>query len=211
MKLFIAAIGIVVLAGCAGYSPAIPSQALGLNLMLPNAAPAKCKTQKGTKEYATVAKQTIKEGTGSSVCVPAFNGWGGDLQFPGTVNDSYTISMTSSTTAYKGGSFPPRGSHKPIFYLQFAFDGFPGFYQTLPKGTPIESTHLAAGKPYSIEVEEYFYALGWAEVGECYQIAQKAKAGNGLADTGSLFENETFREPKGILLVFDGELVSNKC
>ncbi len=133
------------------------------------------------------------------------------MQFPGTYNASYTVSLTSSTTAYKGGLFPPGGSQKPIFYLQIAFSGFPGFYHSLPKGNPLESTHLTAGKPYTIEVLEYFYGLGWSEVGECYQNAKKAKNGNGLAGGGTIFEGAVFREQKGVLEVFKGALVSNQC
>lgn len=217
-----AAIAAALLAGCAGYSSSIPVQPtggapgamlpLGLNPVAPDiTAPPNCKGQKGTKYYASMAKQNIKEGSGASVCVPAFGGWGGALQFPGTYNASYTVALTSSTKTYKGGLFPPAGSKTPIFYLQIAFSGFPGFYPTLPKGNPLESTHLTAGKPYTIEVLEYYYGLGWSPVGECYQNAKKAKNGNGLSGAGTIFEKITFREPKGILEVFSGALVSNQC
>jgi hypothetical protein len=222
MKLTGAALATALLTACAGGTGAIPPQTAvldpgalsgpGFDGVAPNVtAPPKCKSQKDTKYYAAVASQTIKEVTGSSLCVPAFGGWGGSLQFPGTYNASYTVGLTSSTTAYKGGTFPPAGSTKPIFYLQILFTGFPGFYQSLPKGGPLESTHLTAGKPYTIVLSEYFYALGWSKVGSCYQTAKKSKNGNGLAEIGSLFEKTTFLEQKGIFEVFKGELVSNQC
>jgi hypothetical protein len=218
MKRIYAVIATLLLAGCAGASivpgaaPTSTLSSLGMNPTLPDVtAPPKCKGQKQSKDYASVAKEPIKEVAGGNDCVPAFGGWGGDLQFPGTYNDSYTVSLTSSTTAYKGGLFPPGGSQKPIFYLQIDFSGFPGFYKTLPKGNPLESTHLTAGNPYTILVKEYFYALGWDEVGECYQIARKAKDGNGLADAGTIFEGVTILEMKNVLEVFKGELVSNQC
>lgn len=223
MKVTIAAVAVAMLAGCAGNATAIPPQStLTAPGTLPGAtiggvvgpdvtAPPKCKGQKQTKYYATVAKQDLKESKGTAVCVPAFGGWGGGLQFPGTYNVSYTVSMTSSLKAYKGGLFPTNGSQTPIFYLQFAFSGFPGFYTSIPKGTPLESTHLLAGKPYTILVLEYFYALGWSTVGECYQTAKKATHGNGLAGAGTIFEKVTFLEMHGILEVFKGELVDNKC
>ena len=222
MKSLAATIGVALLAACASYSSSLPTQPAftapaGLHDFVSNSigsdvsAPPKCKGQTQTKSYATVAKQSIEEVKGSSLCVAAFGGWGGSLQFPGTYNASYTVSMTSSTTAYKGGLFPPGGSHTPIFYVQFAFSGFPGFYKKLPKGNPLESTHLAAGKPYTIEILEYFYGLGWSEVGECSQKAKKAKNGNGLAGAGTIFEGVTFREQKGVLEVFKGALVSNRC
>lgn len=222
MKLSVAALAAAMLAGCAGSVAALPPQTTvatpgvvpgqAFDLFAPDVtAPPKCKGQKQTKYYATVATQGIKEVKGSSVCVPAFGGWGGALQFPGTYNAAYTVSLTSSTKTYKGGLFPPGGSQTPIFYLQFAFSGFPGFYPSLPKGGPLESTHLAAGKPYTIDVREYFYGLGWSPVGECYQTAKKTKNGNGIPGAGTLFEKVTFLEMKGILEVFKGELVSNKC
>jgi hypothetical protein len=212
---------VALFSGCAGGSTAIPPQAvsippalagIGWNASVPDVAvPPKCKGQKNTKDYATVATQNIKEITGSSVCVPAFGGWGGGLQFPGTYNVGYTVSLTSSTKTYNGGLFPPAGSQTPIFYLQIAFSGFPGFYPTLPKGKPLESTHISANKPYTILVQEYFYALGWGTVGECYQIAKRAQNGNGLAGAGTIFEHQTFGEMHGILEVFKGKLVSNQC
>lgn len=222
MKLTAAAFAAAILAGCAGNAAGIPSQTTfaapgalpgsALDAVAPDVtAPPKCKGQKETKDYATVASQGIKEVKGADVCVPAFGGWGGALQFPGTYNASYTVSMTSSTKTYTGGLFPPAGSQKPIFYLQFAFNGLPGFYSTLPKGGPLESLHITAKKSYTILVSEYFYGLGWSTVGECFQTAKKAKQGNGLAGAGTIFEKVTFREMKGIIEVFNGALVSNKC
>jgi hypothetical protein len=222
MKLRGAALAAAMLAGCSGNAGAIPPQTTlaapaalqgqGFEGVAPGiTAPPKCKGQKQSKDYATVGSQDIKEVKGSSVCVPAFGGWGGALQFPGTYNVGYTVSLTSSTTAYKGGLFPPAGSKVPIFYLQIAFSGFPGFYESLPAGAPLESTHLTAGKPYTIVLSEYFYALGWSTVGSCYQIAKKAKNGNGLAGAGTLFEKVTFLEMKGTIEVLQGELVTNQC
>jgi hypothetical protein len=222
MKFTGAALAAAMLAGCAGNTAAIPYQTTvagpaalpgtAFDVVSPDVtAPPKCKGEKETKEYGTVASQAIKQDKGASVCVPAFGGWGGALQFPGTYNTGYTVSMTSSTKPYKGGLFPPAGSKKPIFYLQFAFNGFPGFYPSIPKGGPLESLHISAKKPYTILVSEYFYALGWSTVGECYQDAKMAKNGNGLAGAGKIFEKTTFLEMHGILEVFAGALVSNQC
>ncbi len=216
----LSAVAIGVLAGCAARSTLSPLPAsFGAADTLERlgagepgaAAPRKCQGQKNTKEYAEVEKETLKA-KGGSLCVPAFAGWGGALQYPQTYGTAAnTVRLISSTTAYKGGTFPPGGSKKPIFYLQLGFDNFPGFYPTLPKGAPIVSSHLTAKKSYTVELFEYFYALGWSKEGECYQVAAKSKHGGSLADAGALFERFTFDEHNGVIEIFDGALVTNRC
>jgi len=206
------------LAACAGNAANIPSQTAfnapatlqNLSEVFPDAAPAKCKGQKNSKLYASVAKEALKK-KGGSLCIPSFGGWGGALQYPqtyGTVN--YAVALTSSTKAYSGGSFPPNGSLKPIYYLQMSFDGFPGFYPTAPKGNPLVSSHLEPNKPYTIELWVNLI-VAWSELGACYQVAAKSKYGGALASGGTLFEKQTFLEMTGALEVLKGQLVSNKC
>ncbi|MGB8908826.1 MAG: hypothetical protein WCC84_08770 [Candidatus Cybelea sp.] len=217
MGLLGAVAAIVLLAGCADRAALIPAQSLsaapsalsGLGIGLPDVAPPKCKDQKNTKDYAKVAKEVMKLG-GGSLCVPSFGNWGGALQYPATYNISYTVALTSSTKAYAGASWPPNGSQTPIYYLQFAFNGFPGFYPTLPKGNPLVSVHLAPKKPYTIQLWENVI-IGWSDLGSCYQVATPSKYGGALADGGSLFEKQTFLEMTGVLEIFKGKLVTNKC
>ena len=213
------AIAVALLAGCAGTA-AIPNQTtaapnaftpIGLDAIIPDKAPPKCKGQKNTKEYAKGATEDMKV-SGGSLCVPEFDGWGGALQYPQTYGSAkYTDNLISSTTAYKGGYFPPGGSQKPIFYIQMAFDGFPGFYPTLPKGAPLVSSHLKPNKPYTAGLWVYFYALGWEEYGECYQVAKKSKYGGSLAGVGALFEKETFLEKISTIEIFAGQNASTQC
>src|SRR5579863_8137792 len=149
----VAAIGL--LAACAGQSTLTPLPAnvgstdtlQSLGAAAPDVSPpAKCKGQTGSKAYAEVAKQVLKLG-GGSLCVPAFAGWGGALQYPQQYGSyAYNVRLISSTTAYKGSVLPPAGSKKPIFYLQVGFNSFPGFYPTLPKGSPLVSSHLTPKK-----------------------------------------------------------------
>lgn len=190
----------------------MPSAPAPLAVEVPDvAAPPKCEGQKNTKEYGEVVKETLKKG-GGSLCVPAFGGWGGALQYPQTYGSyTYTVKLIGSTTAYKGGLFPPAGSKKALFYLQIGFNSFPGFYPTLPKGAPIVSSHLVPNKSYTAELFEYFYGLGWSAEGSCYQVAGKSKYGGSLAGAGSLFEKFTFLEHNGVLEIFGGALVTNRC
>lgn len=214
------AVTIELLAGCASQSALSPLPAnLGstdalarLGLDVPDVSPpSKCRGQKNTKTYAEMAKEVLK-GNGGSLCVPAFDGWGGALQYPQQYGSyTYTVKLISSATAYKGSLLPPNGSKKPIFYLQIGFNSFPGFYPTIPKGAPIVSSHMKPKQSYTVELFEYFYGLGWSNEGSCYQVAKASQHGGSFADAGSLFERVTFLEHNGALEIFQGALVSNKC
>jgi hypothetical protein len=218
-KLLGAAIAVALLTGCAANSAATPETGLGapnaasgvgLNSIVPDAgAPPKCKGQKDAKDYAEVASQTMKE-AGGSLCVPAFGGWGGMMQYPGTDSSTkLSVSLTSSTTAYSGGNFPSvKGA---IFYLQWAFSYPPYFDPTLPKGSPLVSSHLKPKQPYTIGLWVYYYALGWSSEVSCYQVAQSSKYGGSLAEVGAVFETLELAEKTGAIEVFKGKLTSTQC
>ena len=216
----VSAVAIGLLAGCAGQSALTPPPAnLGstdtlarLGADVPDVSPPpKCKGQTGTKVYAEVAKETLKA-HGGTLCVPAFGGWGGGLQYPQQYGSyAYTVKLISSTKAYSGSLLPPAGSKTPIFYLQIGFNSFPGFYPTLPKGAPLVSSHLKAKKSYTVGLFEYFYGLGWSQEVSCYQVAAKSKHGGSLAHVGAVFQKLTFMEHNGAIEIFAGALVSNKC
>jgi hypothetical protein len=203
------------LAGCSGGS-LIPSQGValssdsGVTVGLPDAGPSPCKGQKNTKHYSSLGSQPLKSG-GGSVCVPAFGGWGGALQYP-PIDASSTIALVSSTTAYAGGNFPPPGSQKPIFYVQFNLNGILTFNSPLPNGNGFVSIHVVPKKTYTAELFQYYPGIGWSSVmNACYSVAKKVTVGGGIPRVGSVFVNQSFREPSGIIEVFSGKLSTNKC
>ena len=214
-----AAIAVAVLAGCAGNSAAMPQSGLAApnaqlgvesNRIAPDvSAPPTCKGQKDTKDYADLANQAMKE-AGGTLCVPAFGGWGGAIEYPESQSSTkLTISLTSSTTAYSGGRFPPvKGA---IFYLQWAFSYPPYFDPTLPKGNPLVSSHLTPKQTYTIGLWVYYYALGWSSEVSCYQVAESSKYGGALEAVGAVLENEDFGEKTGAIEVFKGKLTSTQC
>ncbi len=218
--LLVSAVAIGLLAGCAGQSTLAPLPAnlestatlTRLGADAPDVSPpANCKRQKSTKEYAEVAKEALKH-NGGSLCVPAFKGWGGALQYPQQYGSyAYAVKLVSSTTAYKGSLLPPAGSKTPIFYLQIGFNSFPGFYPTLPKGAPLVSSRLKPKKRYTVELFEYFYGLGWSGEGSCYQVAKPSKNGGSLAGAGTVFEKLTFLEHNGAIEIFEGALAPTRC
>lgn len=202
------------LAGCGGGSLVPSPNALisdaGATLGLPDAAPSPCKGQKNTQHYASVASEQLKS-AGGSVCVPAFGGWGGSLQNP-PANTSSKIDLISSTTAYQGGNFPPPGSQKPVFYLQFNFNAILTFGSPLPKGNGLVSTHVVPNKAYTAELFQYYPGIGWSAVmNSCYAVAKKVTVGGGIPSVGAVFVDQFFREPAGAIEVFSGKLSTNKC
>ncbi|MBV8532045.1 MAG: hypothetical protein JO104_12075 [Candidatus Eremiobacteraeota bacterium] len=209
---FLGAAFVVALAGCGGRAAVIPPQAVSVEpsaLANPDTNPPKCKGQKGTGKYAGVSKETMKAG-GGSLCVPSFGGWGGSLQYPDS-GMNYDVALTSSTTAYDPKLFPPPGSQKAVFYLQYAFNGFPSFGTTIPKGKPLASTHLKPKKPYTVEGFEKIGSGLWTDLGSCSAIAAKSHYGGGISGAGEVLAGQFFREETGVIEIFKGELVSNKC
>jgi hypothetical protein len=210
---FLGAVAVALLAGCAGQTATIPSAAgIETNWSVPHvSAPPKCKGQKNSKDYATSATQNMKT-AGGSLCVPEFGGWGGGLQYPNlNYSQTFTVTLTSSTTAYSGGNWPPAGSSKPSFYIAYAFDGFPTFGGTLPHGTPVESTHVKPHDKYTVETWEYDFGGLWTEIGSCFETAKKWKHGGSIAAVGAPWLNEAYKETSGVIEIFEGALVSNPC
>lgn len=212
-----AVVAIALLAGCGARSGAVlPASAVpnilpgaGANAIVADAAPPKCKGQKNTKQYASVASQAMKS-KGGSVCVPAFGGWGGALQFP-SVSGTSSVSLISSTKPYNPALFPPPGSQTAIFYLQFSFSGFPTFGQNLPGGNALASTHVTPNKSYTVELTEKIGSGLWTPLAQCYSVAKTSQYGGGIPRVGAAFIGQFFREPNAVIEIFSGKLVSNKC
>ncbi len=203
------------LAGC-GSAGVVPSQGVArsgdssVTFGVPDAGPSPCKGQKNTKHYASLASQPLKS-SGGSVCVPAFGGWGGSLQYP-PIDTSSTIALVSSTTAYPGGNFPPPGPQKPIFFLQFNLNGILAFSSPLPNGNGVVSTHVVSKKTYTAELFQYYPGIGWSSLmNSCYSVAKKVTVGGGIPRVGSVLVNQSFRESSGIIEIFSGKLSTNKC
>ncbi len=204
------------LAGCAGGSTLVPLQPSApaanafsfVNARLPNAGPPPCKGQKNTKQYATVGPQGIST-KGGSLCLPAFGGWGGSIQYP-NVNEGAQAYFTTSTTAYQPGLFPPPGSMTPLFYIQFSFSANVTFGSKLPAGNGIASEKVIPLKAYTAESALAFGSL-WEPFGSCYSIAKKVKYGGGIGRVGSMFLGKHMTPSSGVIEIYQGKLVGNKC
>ena len=213
----VATLAAAVLAGCGGTASVAPSQTSSLipyavqlagPALLPDSGPPACKGQKDTKQYATLTGEVIST-KGGSVCVPAFGSWGGALQYPSS-NEAAHLTLISSTTAYQPGLFPPPGSRSPVFYLQFAFSASVTFGSSLPAGNGIASPKVVPKKPYTAEAALAFGSL-WESLGSCYSVSKKVKYGGGVGRVGAVFRNKHMTPSSGVIEIYSGKLVPNKC
>ena len=203
-------------AGSAGLPPAQSSEPIQnaisntnvSRLVWPDAVPPKCKGQKNTKQYASVDGQHVTT-QGVSVCVPAFGGWGGSLQFP-AANAPTSLSLISSTTAYEPGLFPPPGSKAPVFYLQFAFGMDLTFGSKLPAGNGIASAKIVPKRAYTVSATLNFGSL-WENVNSCYTVAKKSQYGGSIGRVGGVFLGHGLNHSTGVIEIFSGKLVTNAC
>ena len=209
------------LAGCAGQSEnVIPPQAaapsgrasiafqLAGDAPFAQSGPPACKGQQKTQKYATLSGQGIST-KGGSVCVPAFGTWGGALQFPGASVPAQ-VTLTSSTTAYEPGLFPPAGSKTPVFYLQLKFSASLTFGSNLPAGNAIASPKVVPKKPYTVVASLAFGSL-WQNLGSCYSTSKKSKYGGGVGRAGAVFLGKHPTSSSVVIEIYAGKLVPNKC
>ncbi|MBV8196513.1 MAG: hypothetical protein JO263_00125 [Candidatus Eremiobacteraeota bacterium] len=210
-------IAVALLSGCGGQSAVMPSQAASFDSaqrdmqgVLPDVVPPpNCKGQRNTKKYSYVKSQNMKA-AGGSLCVPAYQGWGGALGYP-SINQAYKVELISSTKPYNAKLFPPKGSQTPIFYLQYVFNGFPVFGTTLGASNPLESIHVTPKKSYTAQLWEKIGSGLWSSLAECYVTAKKSKFGGALGGIGAVFAGQFYREPSGVIEIFSGALVGNHC
>ncbi len=213
--LIVALLTAVSLAACSGASSPVPFQATQaaapMNLLMSDAAaPPNCKGQKKTTDYAKGPAQKLST-KGGTLCVPRFKSWGGSMDYPSPSGAGYTMSLTTSTTAYSGGYWPPTEPGAAIFYIAFQLNSTTDFGTKLPKGGALSSTQLKVNKPYTITGEAGGGSL-WFGLGECYIKARAGKDGPYLTDLGYVFYGRyLFGNTFGVIEVIPGKFTSTKC
>jgi hypothetical protein len=110
-----------------------------------SAAPLACTGQTTTGTNASVT-QTLAT-AGGTLCIPAFGGFGGTLNYP-TVTSSVNVTLTSSTT--NDAAFPALGTATPVFFLQIALAGGTTFGTGAAAGGGLASTSIIVGQTYTV-------------------------------------------------------------
>lgn len=196
----------IALAACAQHGSVYPPTALNGASVAPDAVPPNCKHQKTTKDYASVSQKLSTKG--GSLCVPAFGGFGGSINYP-PANPSVKLELTSSTTNYN--HMPNLGKGSPIFYLQLAISGGTTFGKNVRAGGGLTSQQIDPGEPYTIYGQAVVRHIPF-NFGPCYAVATKGKYGGVLGGVGTLLKSEQIPvAATAVLEIYSGQQTNKEC
>jgi len=196
---------VLAFSACAQHGSALlPTSAQAI--ALPNLTPPDCKKQYTAKKYASA---TVKLSTkGGSLCVPAFGGFGGTIEYP-AANPSVDLTLISSVKSYDGQ--PKLGTGKAIFYLQFEIPEATSFGSSVKAGGGLTGSKIVSGQAYT--------AYGQATIGSqkislgpCFATATGGKYGGVIGGLGTLIENrEVPTSATGVIEIYSGQQTSFAC
>jgi len=171
------------------------------------AVPPDCPGEKLKKKFGSV-NETLST-SGGSLCIPAFGGFGGTIEYP-SVNPSVGIKLTSSTTNYNG-ALPSLGKGKPIFYVQLSIAGATTFGTNVPAGGGLAGKELVPAQTYTAFAQAS--ADGISEpLTPCYLTAGKSKYGGVISGIGTLLKGLNVPVPaQGIVEIYSGKQAKSKC
>lgn len=187
------------LAACSNHDAALLPAPQTAALARVNAAPAPCKGQTTSSEYATSKPARLKS-SNTHACIPAFAGFGGSLHYP-AATPAVPSTMTSSTTNYNS-MLPVLSKGKPIFYLQITTTAATAFASTYTASGGLTSKAIKPGKTY--------YVYGQAKLGgvagimitfaPCRATAVKVKHGGAIANLGTVLESQNLSGSANIVI-----------
>lgn len=172
-----------------------------------------CKGQKTTKDDASLGAKALST-KGGTLCVPLFKGWGGSISYPGPTTSGVTMSLTSSTTAYSGGAWPPAPPGTAVFYLRFTLNGSGVDFNSKVSGSgDLASKTLKAKQKYTIYAALEETASLWLGLANCYESATIGKYGPDLSTVGkAVFAGHHLFGGSGVIEIIPGQVGSaSKC
>jgi hypothetical protein len=198
---------VIMLAGCGGSqatmsgTPAAPATIAGATT-----GPPACKGQRTTKNYGSITVNLKTKG--GSLCVPAFGGFGGSMEYPGV---DRSVKLTARTSTQNIYDEPQLGSGTSIVYLNLHFHAGTHFGSHIKSKGGLTSQAIHPGDTYT--------AYGIVAVGHlelmfppCYSIATQGPDGGVLPNLGDLFSGATITGAGyGVIEVYSGEQVSQEC
>lgn len=203
------AIGLFALLTACASNSTVPLAPSGSQVFAPQLqaarVPAPCKGQKTTKKSAQL-KETLST-SGGKLCIPAFGGFGGTIQYP-AANPSVSMTLTSST---KNKKLSKLGNGKPIFYLQLALSSGTTFGTNLRAGGGLTGKKLIPGTPYTAFGQASAFGIT-ATFTPCYVKAIKGKFGGVIGGLGTLLKGLNVPvAAKGYIEIYPGKQASGKC
>lgn len=172
----------------------------------PVTAPPQCAHQRTKKRYAQIR---IRLGSkGGSLCIPAFGGFGGTMDYPG-VDRSVVLTMRTSTKNIYHE--PELGSGTSLVYLNLRFSTNTHFDSTLKSGGGLTGAKIVAGQTYT--------AVGIVQVGHldlrlgpCYATATSGPYGGVFPNLGELFSGQAITgKGFGVIEIYSGMQASEEC
>jgi hypothetical protein len=113
---------------------------------------------------------------GRSLCIPAFGGFGGSINYP-SAKPSVQLTITASTTDYDHQQKLGKGA--PLVYLQLALAGATTFGFHVKAGGGFTGEKLVAGKTYTVFGRAVLHHIPF-NFRPCYEVASKGKYGGGV-------------------------------
>jgi hypothetical protein len=198
---------LIALAACAQHGGTlVPMGTLNPPAVAPDAVPPECKGQKTTKDYASLTEALSTEG--GALCVPAFGGFGGTVNYP-PANPAVNVELTSSTTDYN--HMPNLGTGTPIFYMQLAIQGATSFGSNVDAGGGLTGKTIRPRKPYTVYGQAVIFHIKF-NFGPCYAKASKGKYGGVIGGVGTLLEGAKIPgAATAVVEVYAGKQTATKC
>lgn len=176
------------------------------SVVLSDAVPPACKGQKTTKTHASLREKLLTKG--GKLCIPAFGGFGGSVDYP-SADPSVKIKLTSSTTDYD--KMPKLGPGTPIFYLQLAIADATYFGTNVPAGGGLESKKIKPGDSYTAFGQATIFGIT-LQFTPCYIAAKKNAYGGVIGGIGSLLKGQDVpAAAAGVIEIYPGKHAGGKC
>lgn len=195
----IATVAALALAACSSHDAALLPAQQTAALMRFNAAPAPCKGQTTSSEYATSKPARLKS-SNTHACIPAFAGFGGSLHYP-AATPAVPATMTSSTTNYNN-LLPALSKGKPIFYLQIQTTAATAFASTYKASGGLASKAIRPGKTYDVYGQAKLGGVAGIMItfAPCRATAVKVKHGGAIATLGTMLESQNITSSANIVI-----------
>jgi hypothetical protein len=203
------------LSGCAQSAGTLPNAASNATAAKPPAARQaqitlgalpKCRSERHRKNY--VQTSTHLKVAGGALCIGAFHGFGGTLEYPSVERP---VELTNRITVTNLYNEPELGSGTPLIYLNLHFDKSERFGAIVVTAGGLESKKFVAGQSYT--------ALGQVLVGHlafrftpCYTVATSGVHGGLLPNVGAIFDNAIITgNGFGVVEIYQGTQASEEC
>jgi len=199
-------LAISVVAACGGSATASGTVSALARAVRVQSGPPACTGQRSTKKYGNITEKL--QTAGGSLCIPAFAGFGGSIEYPGVER---RVKLTIRTSAQNIYNEPQLGSGTSMVYVNLHFHAGTHFGSNLQSQGGLTSQAINAGSTYT--------AFGIVAVGHlvlmfppCYSVATQGQYGGVLPNLGTLFSNTTITGAGlGVIEIYSGQQVSQPC